>query len=43
MHVSETVLAIELGDEQMRTVRRTTSLPVRNVKADRPYKAKALS
>jgi hypothetical protein len=43
VHVSESVLAIELGDEGTRTIRRTTSLPVRNVKADRPYKAKALS
>jgi hypothetical protein len=34
--VSETTLAIELDDEETRVVRRTTTLPVRNVKADRP-------
>jgi hypothetical protein len=33
--VSETTLAIEL-DEEARVVRRTTTLPVRNIKADRP-------
>ena len=35
VHVSETTLAIELDDET-RVVRRTTTLPVRNIKADRP-------
>jgi hypothetical protein len=34
--VSETTLAIELDDQEVRVVRRTTTLPVRNIKADRP-------
>ncbi|WP_325025744.1 hypothetical protein [Kribbella sp.] len=35
--VSETTMAIELDDdEQTLVVRRTTTLPVRNIKADRP-------
>jgi transposase InsO family protein len=36
VHVSETTLAIELDDGETRVVRRTTTLPVRNIKADRP-------
>jgi hypothetical protein len=36
VHVSETTLAIELDDGETRMVRRTTTLPVRNIKADRP-------
>ena len=36
IHVSETTLAIELDDGETRVVRRTTTLPVRNIKADRP-------
>jgi len=35
IHVSDTTLAIELDDGETRVVRRTT-LPVRNIKADRP-------
>jgi hypothetical protein len=35
IHVAETTLAIEVGGET-RVVRRTTTLPVRNIKADRP-------
>jgi hypothetical protein len=34
--VSETTLAIELDDAETRVVRRTTTIPVRNIKADRP-------
>ena len=37
--VSDTTLAIELDDGQTRIVRRTTTLPVRNIKADRPRTA----
>jgi hypothetical protein len=36
VHVSETTLAIEVDDGETRIVRRTTTLPVRNIKADRP-------
>ena len=32
VHVSETTLAIELDDGETRIVRRTTTLPVRNIK-----------
>lgn len=38
VHVSEHTLAIELDDET-RTVRRTTTRPVRKIKADRPLDA----
>jgi hypothetical protein len=38
IHVAETTLAVEVGGET-RVVRRTTSLPVRNIKADRPRTA----
>jgi transposase InsO family protein len=38
VHVSEHALAIELDDET-RTVRRTTSLPVRVLKGERPHRA----
>jgi transposase InsO family protein len=40
VHVSEHTLAIELDDET-RTVRRTTSLPVQNIKANRPHQARS--
>ena len=36
IHVSETTLAIELDDGGTRVVRRTTTVAVRNIKADRP-------
>ena len=36
VHVSDTTLAIEVDDGETRMVRRTTTLPVRNIKADRP-------
>lgn len=41
--VSETTLAIELDDEETRLVRRTTTLPVRNIKADRPRTVTSVS
>jgi hypothetical protein len=37
--VSGTTLAIELDDAEPRVVRRTTTTPVRNIKADRPWTA----
>jgi hypothetical protein len=37
--VSGTTLAIELDDAEARVVRRTTTTPVRNIKADRPWAA----
>jgi transposase InsO family protein len=42
VHVSEHTLAIELDDET-RTVRRTTTRPVQNIKANRPHRARATS
>jgi len=39
IHVSDTTLAIELDDGETRVLRRTTTLPVRNIKADRPRTA----
>jgi hypothetical protein len=38
IHVADTSLAIEV-DGETRVVRRTTTLPVRNIKVDRPYRA----
>ena len=37
--VSETTLAIELDEGETRVIRRTTTLAVRNIKADRPRPA----
>jgi transposase InsO family protein len=42
VHVSEHALAIELDDET-RTIRRTTTRPVQNIKANRPHRARATS
>ena len=39
VHVSETTLAIELPDQDTRTVRRTTEQPVRSIKGQRPRTA----
>ena len=36
IHVAETTLAIELDDGETRTVRRTTTLPLLNIKTGRP-------
>jgi hypothetical protein len=41
--VSETTLAIELDDGEVRVVRRTTTLPVRNIKANRPWTVPSVS
>ena len=43
IHVSETTLAIELDDQEVRTLRRTTTKPVRTVKADRPFQKTSVS
>jgi len=43
VHVSETTLAIELDDGETRVVRRTTTLAVRNIKADRPRTVPSVS
>lgn len=43
IHVSETTLAIELDDGETRVVRRTTTLPVRNINADRPRTVPSIS
>lgn len=39
IHVTETVFTLDLGADDTRTVRRTTTTPVRNTKAHRPRKA----
>ncbi|WP_410050391.1 IS481 family transposase [Actinomadura sp. HBU206391] len=39
VQVTDTTLTIELAGDDTRTVRRTTTTPVRNIKADRPRKA----
>ena len=36
VHVSDTTLAIQVDDGETRIVRRTTTQPVHNIKADRP-------
>ena len=41
--VSDTTLAIELDDAETRVVRRTTTMPVRNIKADRPWAVPTVS
>jgi transposase InsO family protein len=41
--VSDTTLAIELDDAETRVVRRTTTNPVRNIKADRPWTVPSVS
>jgi len=41
--VSETTLAIELDDEDMRVIRRTTTQPVRSIKGQRPRTATSIS
>ena len=37
VHVAESTLTVEL-DGQVRVIQRTTDIPVRHVKADKPYK-----
>jgi transposase InsO family protein len=41
--VSDTTLAIELDDAETRVVRRTSTTPVRNIKADRPWTVPSVS
>jgi hypothetical protein len=41
--VSDTTLAIELDDGETRVIRRTTSQPIRNIKADRPRTVPSVS
>jgi hypothetical protein len=41
--LSDTTLAIELEDAETRVVRRTTTNPVRNIKADRPWTVPSVS
>ena len=41
--VSETTLAIELGDGDVRIIRRTTTQPVRSIKGQRPRTATSVS
>ena len=41
--VSDTTLAVELDDAETRAVRRTTTKPVRNIKADRPWTVPTVS
>jgi hypothetical protein len=43
IQVFETTLAIELDDGETRVVRRTTTLPVRNINADRPRTVPSIS
>ena len=43
IHVAETTLAIQLDDGETRVIRRTTSQPVRNIKADRPRTVPSVS
>jgi hypothetical protein len=41
--VYDTIPAIELDDNETRVVRRTTTRPVRNIKADRPWTVPSVS
>jgi hypothetical protein len=41
--VSDATLAIELDDTETRVVRRTTTKPVRNIEADRPWTVPSVS
>jgi transposase InsO family protein len=41
--VSETTLAIHLAGQDVRTIRRTTTRPIRNIKADRPRTVPSVS
>jgi hypothetical protein len=36
VHVSDTTVAVELDDGETRVIQRTTTLAVRNIKADGP-------
>jgi hypothetical protein len=41
--VSETTLAIQLAGQDVRVIRRTTTRPIRNIKADRPRTVPSVS
>jgi hypothetical protein len=41
--VSDTTRAIALDDAETRVVRRTTTTPIRNIKADRPWTVHSVS
>ena len=43
VHVADTTLAIELDDAETRVLRRTTTTPVRYIKADRPWTVPSVS
>jgi hypothetical protein len=43
VHVTADTITIDLGGEDTRTVRRTTTQPVRSIKAHRPRKAAHVS
>jgi transposase InsO family protein len=43
VHVAEATVTIELGSDDIRTIRRTTTQPVRSIKAHRPRKAAHVS
>jgi len=43
VHVSETTIAVELDAGEVRVISRTTTLPVRQIKVDRPYHHKKAS
>jgi hypothetical protein len=43
VHVAAQTITIDLGGEDTRTVRRTTTQPVRSIKAHRPRKAAHVS
>ena len=36
VHVADTTVTIDLGGDDIRTIRRTTTQPVRSIKAHRP-------
>jgi hypothetical protein len=40
VHVAQHTITIDLGDDDMRTIRRTTTQPVRSIKAHRPREAR---
>jgi hypothetical protein len=43
VHVTDITLATEVDGQDIRTVRRTTSIPIRNVKGQRPRNAGGVS
>ncbi|MER6125887.1 hypothetical protein ABT173_25315 [Streptomyces sp. NPDC001795] len=38
VHVSDSMITVELDSQVVRVIRRTTDVPVRNVKANKPHK-----